>query len=43
MSTLKRVLKTLTYEEKTAAIREVEKGLKTKSLVAKDLYQKTQF
>lgn len=36
MCTLKRVLKTLTYEEKAAAIREVEKGLKTKSLIAKE-------
>jgi len=30
------VLKTLTYEEKAAAIREVENGLKTKSLIAKE-------
>lgn len=30
------MLKTLTYEEKAAAIREVEKGLKTKSLIAKE-------
>lgn len=36
MCTLKRVLKTLTYEEKAAAIREVEKGLKTKSSIAKE-------
>jgi hypothetical protein len=33
---LKRLLKTLTYEEKAATIREVENGLKTKSLMAKE-------
>ncbi|VVC38403.1 Hypothetical protein CINCED_3A007896 [Cinara cedri] len=36
MSSSKRVLKTLTYEEKAAAIQEVENGLKTKSLIAKE-------
>ncbi|VVC37215.1 DNA binding HTH domain, Psq-type,Homeobox domain-like [Cinara cedri] len=36
MSLAKRVLKMLTYKEKTAAIREVENRLKTKSLIAKE-------
>jgi len=36
MSSSKRMLKTLTYEEKAAVIREVENGFKTKSLIAKE-------
>jgi transposase-like protein len=36
MSSSKRMLKTLTYEEKAAVIWEVVNGFKTKSLVAKE-------
>jgi len=36
MSSSKRMLKTLTYEEKVAVIRELENGLKSKSLIAKE-------
>ncbi|CAI6360424.1 unnamed protein product [Macrosiphum euphorbiae] len=36
MSSSKRMLKTLTYEEKGPVIWEVENGFKTKSLIAKE-------
>lgn len=37
MSSQKRVPKTLIYKKKIAAVREVKNGLKTKSLIAKEI------